>query len=163
MSKTNASAGASRKKTPAVPVLAAPPGVISKNRTALVVAVAAEKNDPFGAFVAAQQKAADAAAIVVSEPRKPASEKVKAAVEVKDPLRVKNGQREYSPGTGGRQVFDVADKLQAMHPEVPLTSTVMRVALPLIPAASISAAMSHWRKFNGKLNGAKPPQGTTEQ
>lgn len=98
---------------------------------------------PFSNFVAAQVAASEKATPLVVSAIVP--------VVAKMPLRVQNGRKEYSRGTSGRLLFETADKLQATNPNVPLTSAVMRVALPQIPAASISAGMTHWRQFNGTV------------
>lgn len=152
MSKTPSVAAARKaalKAVPAIMALSVPPALAEK-QAALVGDKPAVT--PFSNFVATQVAAAEKSSTpVIVEPIAPlsAAPVVVVPVVVKTPLRVQNGRKEYSPGTEGRQIFETADALQAMSPGTWIESGVMRVALPHIPAASISAGMTHWRKFNG--------------
>jgi hypothetical protein len=62
-----------------------------------------------------------------------------------------NGRKEYTPGTTGYRIWQAACTLQAVTPSTPVRAESVRIALPDINPASVSAGLSHWRKFNGTL------------
>ena len=62
-----------------------------------------------------------------------------------------NGRKEYTPGTIGDKIWHAADALQAHTPNTPVTAEAVRIALPEVNAASVSAGLSHWRKFQGTM------------
>lgn len=66
-------------------------------------------------------------------------------------LHEQNGRKEYTKGTIGGRIWDVATVLQATTPNTPVTAEAVRLALPDVNAGSVSAGLSHWRKYNGKV------------
>jgi hypothetical protein len=70
-----------------------------------------------------------------------------------------NGRKDYVPNSIGALIWQTADKLQALTPDTPITSAIVRVALPNVKATSIQCGLSHWRKFHGTLRvkGAAAP------
>ena len=147
MSKTQA--GATVKKTKAVPplLLSAPPEMVAKNAAAMPT--------PFSAFVAAQMKelpVVEPKAAVVSVVEKE-NKKVAKPPAVKDKFvhTELNGRKNYAPGTIGRSIWDAADALLA-RTGLAVTNGAVRLALPLVAPASISAGLTHWRQFHGIKN-----------
>ena len=148
MSKTQA--GATVKKTKAVPplLLSAPPEMVAKNAAAMPT--------PFSAFVATQMKelpvAKPKAAAVVAVVEKE-NKKVVEPPAVKDKFvhTELNGRKNYAPGTIGRSIWDAADALLA-RTGLAVTNGAVRLALPLVAPASISAGLTHWRQFHGIKN-----------
>ena len=146
MSKTHA--GATVKKTKAVPplLLSAPPEMVAKNAAAMPT--------PFSAFVATQMKELPVAkpaavvAVVEKENKKAAESAVAKAKFVHTEL---NGRKNYAPGTIGRSIWDAADALLA-RTGLAVTNGAVRLALPLVAPASISAGLTHWRQFHGVKN-----------
>lgn len=124
---------------------ATPTKAVAKKSTALPVTklpkLTVPPNTGFGAMVAAK---------VVSAPPPPPAPTTPA---VPKPVRLEqNGRKEYTPGTIGYRIWQTADALQASSPTGEVTSTVVRVALPDVSPASVSAGLSHWRKFRGILH-----------
>ena len=146
MPKTQA--GATVKKTKAVPplLLSAPPEMVAKNAAAMPT--------PFSAFVATQMKelpvvAPKAAAVLaVGAEKKVAAPVVAKAKFVHTEL---NGRKNYAPGTIGRSIWNAADALLA-RTGLTVTNAAVRLALPLVAPASISAGLTHWRQFHGIKN-----------
>lgn len=64
---------------------------------------------------------------------------------------VQNGRKGYAPNTIGALIWQTATALQAATPGTPVTSAAVRLALPQVAPVSVSAGLSHWRKFNGTL------------
>ena len=102
----------------------------------------------FSAFVAAQKQAVAPVPVVAKMVKAAVAEPVKAP---KFAHTEQNGRKDYEPGSKGRELWDTADKLQAMFPHTPVTSAALRVALPHLKPASVSAALTHWRQFHGTL------------
>lgn len=111
-----------------------------KLTTPPVVQLAAPANNPFGTALAAKA-AAVVAAPVVAKPA-PAPRPV---------LREQNGRKEYTPGTIGERIWLAAVAIQTATPNTPVQAASVRAALPDVSPASVSAGLSHWRKFNGTL------------
>ena len=110
----------------------------------------------FGAFVAAQQKhnavAATASAKAVQASSMPATgTAVQQAAKAGFTRTVQNGRGNYTPNSIGALIWQTASALQAATPSTPVTSAAVRLALPHVKPASVSAGLSHWRKFNGTL------------
>lgn len=97
-------------------------------------------NTGFGAKVAAQAASTPAPVAAPVTPPPPPVVRLE-----------QNGRKEYSPGTVGKRIWDAADALLASAPNAQVTATVIRVALPDVAPASVSAGLSHWRKFRGTL------------
>lgn len=111
-----------------------------KLTTPPVVQLAAPANNPFGTALAA--KAAAVVAIPVVAKPVPTPRPV---------LREQNGRKEYTPGTIGERIWQAALLIQAATPNTPVQAASVRAALPDVSPASVSAGLSHWRKFNGTL------------
>jgi hypothetical protein len=129
--------------------------VANKVRTKLVQAPVKAPN-AFTAFVAAQQKTNNAAvqqtAKTVAATNTPATGvAVQQAAKVGFTRTVQNGRGNYTPHTIGAQIWACATALQAATPGTPVTSAAVRLALPHVAPASVSAGLSHWRKFNGTM------------
>ena len=62
-----------------------------------------------------------------------------------------NGRGNYTPNSIGALIWQTANSLQAVTPNTPVTSAAVRLALPHIKPASVSAGLSHWRKYMGTL------------
>ena len=146
MSKTHA--GATAKKTKAVPplLLSAPPEMVANNAAAMPT--------PFSAFVATQMKELpvaepETAAVVVE--KKDDKVSVPAVVKAKFVHTELNGRKNYAPGTIGCSIWGAADALLAMT-GLAVTNGAVRLALPLVAPASISAGLTHWRQFHGIKN-----------
>ena len=145
MSKTHA--GATVKKTKAVPplLLSAPPEMVANNAAAMPT--------PFSAFVATQMKELSVvepkAAVVGKEENKKVAES--AVVKAKFVHTELNGRKNYAPGTIGCSIWGAADALLAMT-GLAVTNGAVRLALPLVAPASISAGLTHWRQFHGIKN-----------
>ena len=110
----------------------------------------------FGAFVAAQQKhnavAATASAKAVQASSMPATgTAVQQAAKAGFTRTVQNGRGNYTPNSIGALIWQTASALQAATPSTPVTSAAVRLALPHVKPASVSAGLSHWRKFNGTM------------
>ena len=123
-------------------------------QTAQTAPVAAP--NAFGAFVAAQQKqnavAATASAKAVQASSMPATgTAVQQAAKAGFTRTVQNGRGNYTPNSIGALIWQTASALQAATPNTPVTSAAVRLALPHVKAASVSAGLSHWRKFNGTM------------
>lgn len=63
---------------------------------------------------------------------------------------VQNGRKGYAPNTVGALIWATAYALQAAQ-SAPVTSAQVKLALPQVAPASVSAGLSHWRKFCGTL------------
>lgn len=112
--------------------------------------------NPFGAFVAqqvaqGQQASAQLAPVVVANtmPQTATAAHVQAHAGFVRP--VQNGRKGYAPNTVGALIWATATSLQALTPGNPVTSAQVRQALPQVAPASVSAGLSHWRKFCGTL------------
>jgi hypothetical protein len=68
---------------------------------------------------------------------------------------MQNGRKDYTPNSIGALIWQTATALQAVTPNTPVNSAAVRLALPHVKPASVSAGLSHWRKFNGTAR-AKP-------
>lgn len=97
-------------------------------------------NTGFGAMVAA--KASPAPTPVAAKP----------APVARPVLQEQNGRKEYTPGTIGYRIWSAAAAIQAATPNTPVKAEAVRLALPDVSPASVSAGLSHWRKFNGTLH-----------
>lgn len=112
--------------------------------------------NPFGALVAAQQKqattAATATAATASKTTMPnTGVAVQQAAKAGFTRTVQNGRGNYTPNSIGALIWQTATALQAVTPNTPIQAAAVRTALPHVKPASISAGLSHWRKFNGTL------------
>lgn len=110
----------------------------------------------FTQFVAAQKKATETAqkdttAAVAHTSTPDVGVAVQQAAKVGFTHTEQNGRKDYTPHTIGKLIWDTAEKLQAITPNTPVTSAAVRVALPNVKPASVSAGLSHWRKFCGTL------------
>lgn len=122
---------------------------VAKNVAPLLLKAPAAAVTPFSAFVAHQQKA-----IAIAETPKAAKiVKSEGKSEGKEPFvrAEQNGRKNYGPGTIGRSIWDAADKLTEMVPNVPVTAKAILMALPEVTPRSASAGLSHWRQFHGTL------------
>ena len=112
-------------------------------------------NAAFTAVVATQQKQASkastataATAAVATMPNVATAAHVQAHAGFVRP--VQNGRKGYAPNTIGALIWQTASALQAQS-SAPITASVVRLALPHVAPASVSAGLSHWRKFNGTM------------
>ena len=112
-------------------------------------------NAVFAAVVATQQKQASkastataATAAVATMPNVATAAHVQAHAGFVRP--VQNGRKGYAPNTVGALIWQTATALQAQS-SAPITASVVRLALPHVAPASVSAGLSHWRKFCGTL------------
>lgn len=112
-------------------------------------------NTAFAALVATQQKTGAAAAsktaavaAAVTMPHTATAAHVQAHTGFVRP--VQNGRKGYAPNTIGALIWATANTLQAGQTS-PVTSAQVRLALPQVAPASVSAGLSHWRKFCGTL------------
>lgn len=115
----------------------------------------AKTPNAFSAFVAAQKKATEVAAkatekAVVRTSTPDVGVAVQLAAKEGFQHTEQNGRKDYTPHTIGRLIWDTASALQAITPNTPVTSAAVRIALPHVKARSVSAGLSHWRKFCGK-------------
>lgn len=115
----------------------ASPSIVQRNKVPV-------KENGFGKFVASKQ-AATAATPKLTAPQPPAP-------PARPVLAEHNGRKEYTPGTIGSVIWQVADELQKVTPNTPVTASAVRIALPTVKPASVSAGLSHWRKFHGTLH-----------
>ena len=111
---------------------------------------------PFGALVAATQKqgtqAASKTAAVAGAVTMPAVASAAHNQALAGFVRpVQNGRKGYAPNTIGALIWQTASALQAASPNTPVQASAVRLALPHVAPASVSAGLSHWRKFNGTL------------
>lgn len=113
-------------------------------------------NTAFTALVASQQKQGTVAAsktaavaAAVTMPHTATAAHVQAHTGFVRPIQ--NGRKGYAPNTVGALIWQTADALQAATPGTPVTSAAVRLALPQVAPASVSAGLSHWRKFNGTM------------
>lgn len=98
--------------------------------------------NPFGAFVAEKAKQAT----------KPADKPAETPPTANTFIRhERNGRKEYTPGTIGHRIWATADALQAATPHMPVVAEAVRIALPDVKPASVSAGLSHWRKYRGTM------------
>jgi hypothetical protein len=96
-----------------------------------------------GALVAATVK--DTKAEAKTKPAK--TEPVKT-----DPAFVRaeqNGRKSYAPGSIGDQIWTAADALKEKLGTAQVTAAIVRLALPMLNARSVSCGLTHWRKFHG--------------
>ena len=100
-------------------------------------------HNPFGTALAAK------AAAVVAVPASGGA--IKPPVTPRPVLREQNGRKEYTPGTIGERIWLAAVAIQTATPNTPVQAASVRAALPDVSPASVSAGLSHWRKFNGTL------------
>jgi hypothetical protein len=110
----------------------------------------------FTAFVATQQKKTEVAqkettkaADKTSMPD--AGTAIQQAAKAGFVRTVQNGRKDYTPNSIGALIWQTADALQKATPATPITSAAVRLALPHVKPASVSAGLSHWRKFNGTM------------
>lgn len=146
MAKVNASKAAPKNatllsapavKAPAAKTPAAPASVLGKT-------------------IAAQQKvnskAATQAATAAATTGLPATgTAIQQAAKAGFTRTVQNGRGDYTPNSIGALIWQTASALQAATPSTPVTSAAVRLALPHVKPASVSAGLSHWRKFNGTM------------
>lgn len=112
--------------------------------------------NPFTAFVATQQatnaqaatQAAQAAALV-SMPSTGTA--VQQAAKAGFTRTIQNGRGDYTPNSIGALIWQTATALQAATPNTPVNAAAVRLALPHVKPASVSAGLSHWRKFCGTM------------
>lgn len=100
--------------------------------------------NPFGTFVASKVAKKPPVTTLVTTITAP-------AVAAKPVLAVQNGRKAYSPGTIGERIWNAANELQKHTPNTPVTAGAVRIALPDVSPASVSAGLSHWRQFCGTL------------
>jgi hypothetical protein len=117
---------------------------------------APETPNAFSAFVAAQQKtnnaAAQQSAAAVAATNMPATgTAVQQAAKAGFTRTIQNGRGDYTPNSIGALIWQTATALQAATPGTPVTSAAVRLALPHVKPASVSAGLSHWRKFCGTM------------
>ena len=111
---------------------------------------------PFAALVAAQQKAA-ATATTKTAVAVVATNMANVGVAVQQTAKagftrtVQNGRGNYTPNSIGALIWQTATALQALTPSTPIQASAVRLALPHVKAASVSAGLSHWRKFCGTM------------
>lgn len=113
-------------------------------------------NSPFTALVASQQKQAGKAAtetakVAAATTMPNTGVAVQQAAKAGFTRTIQNGRGNYTPNSIGALIWQTADALQAVTPNTPIQASAVRAALPHIKPASISAGLSHWRKFNGTL------------
>lgn len=110
----------------------------------VILATPPANNQAFGAFVAGKATLA---------PAKPAKQPTAPAIAQPAPVREEhNGRKAYTPGTIGERIWAAANALQAATPNTPVVATAVYLALPDVNKRSVSAGLSHWRKFCGTLH-----------
>lgn len=111
---------------------------------------------PFTALVAAQQKVAAVAVVkttgaVVASTMPNVGVAVQQAAKLGFTRTVQNGRGNYTPNSIGALIWQTATALQALTPNTPINAAAVRLALPQVKPASVSAGLSHWRKFCGTM------------
>lgn len=111
---------------------------------------------PFAALVAAQQKVAAVAVVkttgaVVASTMPNVGVAVQQAAKLGFTRTVQNGRGNYTPNSIGALIWQTATALQALTPNTPVNAAAVRLALPQVKPASVSAGLSHWRKFCGTM------------
>lgn len=127
--------------------------------------LAVPPTSPFGALVANQQKVAaqaatKVAATVAATNMPNAGVATQQAAKLGFTRTIQNGRGNYTPNSIGALIWQTATALQALTPNTPVQAGAVRLALPHVAPASISAGLSHWRKFCGtmRIKGqGKPP------
>ena len=146
----------SKTTAPAAPVVKKNKGQISPKSAALKAPDAVKANNPFASFVASQQKvtaAAETGAAKVADKTSMPDTGTAVQLAAKEGFvrTIQNGRKDYTPNSIGALIWQTADKLQALTPNTPITSAIVRTALPHVKPASVQAGLSHWRKFHGTL------------
>ena len=135
-------------------------GMISPKSAAVAAAKPLEAppsaHTPFTAFVAAQQKKTEVAKVATAKAADKTSmpdagTAIQQAAKAGFIRTVQNGRKDYTPNSIGALIWQTADALQKATPNTPVTSAAVRLALPHVKPASVSAGLSHWRKFNGTM------------
>lgn len=127
-----------------------------KGKAPKLAAPPSATNSPFAALVTAQQKQA-ATAVAKTAPVVAAVTMPNVGVAVQQAAKagftrtVQNGRGNYTPNSIGALIWQTATALQALTPNTPLQAGTVRLALPHVKPASISAGLSHWRKFCGTM------------
>ena len=140
------SAGKGSPATLAVPPTVAPTATLP----------AGNGNAAFAAMVATQQKhAASAASAALASAARATMPNTGVAVQQAAKAgftrTVQNGRGNYTPNSIGALIWQTANSLQALTPNTPVQARAVRIALPHVKPASVSAGLSHWRKFNGNM------------
>lgn len=129
-------------------------GMISPKSTNFQVPPASKENapDPLSSFIA-QNQGNELPVVQPPVPAEPpkAPEPTPAPAPATFVRHEQNGRKEYAPDTIGAKIWETADKLQAITPNTPVTAAAVRLALPQVAKASVTAGLSHWRKYHGKL------------
>ena len=113
-------------------------------------------NNAFTALVAVQQgqaaKAASATKTIAAAATMPnTGVAVQQAAKAGFTRTVQNGRGNYTPNSIGALIWQTATALQAITPNTPIQAGAVRLALPHVAPASVSAGLSHWRKFCGTM------------
>lgn len=58
-----------------------------------------------------------------------------------------NFRKPYNAGTVGFRIWEAANALHASAPTAHIATSIVKVALPDVKVASISAALTQWRKY----------------
>lgn len=126
------------------PLLVAPTTATAPLNNALTALVAKQ-----AATNAQAASAANVAADAVTMPS--VGTAVQQAAKAGFTRTVQNGRGDYTPNSIGALIWQTASALQDATPNTPVTSAAVRLALPHVKPASVSAGLSHWRKFCGTM------------